>query len=55
MLLECSTIGFKARNNMAFRLTDEAKFLEVMTADIPPPPPEAARNRAINSGQLVSA
>ena len=32
-----------------------AEFVAVMTADIPPPPPEAARNRAINSGQVAPA
>lgn len=50
-----STIGFEKRNNTAFRITDEAEFVAVMTADIPPQPPEAARNRAINSGQMVPA
>lgn len=50
-----STIGFEKRNNTAFRITDEAEFVAVMTADIPPPPPEAARNRANNSGQAVPA
>ena len=50
-----STIGFEKRNNTAFRITDEAEFVAVMTADIPPPPPEAARNRAINSSQAVPA
>lgn len=47
-----STIGFEKRHNMAFRIEDEAEFVRVMTADIPPPPPEAARNRAINAGQV---
>ena len=47
-----STIGFEKRHNMAFRIEDEAEFVRVMTADIPPPPPEAARNRAINTGQV---
>lgn len=50
-----STIGFEARHNTAFRITDEAEFVAVMTADIPPPPPGAARNRAINAGQVVPA
>lgn len=50
-----STIGFEARHNTAFRIMDKAEFVRVMTADIPPPPPEAARNRAINSGQAVPA
>ena len=50
-----STIGFEARHNTAFRITDEAEFVAAMTADIPPPPRGAARNRAINSGQVVPA
>lgn len=50
-----STIGFETRHNTAFGITDEAEFVAAMTADIPPPPPEAARNRAINSGQMVAA
>jgi len=50
-----STIGFEARHNTAFRITDEAEFVAVMTADIPPPPPEAARNRAVKAGQVVPA
>ena len=50
-----STIGFEARHNTAFRITDEGEFVAAMTADIPPPPPGAARNRAINSGQVVPA
>lgn len=48
-----STIGFEKRNNRAFAIADEAEFVRAMTADIPPPPPEAARNRAINSGHAV--
>lgn len=50
-----STIGFERRNNTAFRIEDEAEFVRAMTSDIPPPPPEAARNRAINSGEAVAA
>ncbi|TRC98794.1 MBL fold metallo-hydrolase [Mesorhizobium sp. WSM4303] len=45
-----STIGFERRFNKAFRIEDEAAFVAAMTADIPPPPPEAARTRAINAG-----
>ena len=45
-----STIGFERRFNKAFRIEDEADFVSAMTADIPPPPPEAAQNRAVNSG-----
>ena len=50
-----STIGFEKRNNTAFRIEEEAEFVRAMTADIPPPPPEAAKNRAINSGDMVAA
>lgn len=50
-----STIGFEKRNNTAFRIENEAEFVRAMTADIPPPPPEAAKNRAINSGDMVAA
>lgn len=50
-----STIGFEKRNNTAFGIEDEAEFVRAMTADIPPPPPEAAKNRAINSGDMVAA
>lgn len=46
-----STIGFERRFNKAFRIEDEAAFVTAMTADIPPPPPEAARTRAINAGK----
>ena len=45
-----STIGFEKRFNKAFRIEDEAAFVEAMTADIPPPPPDAASNRASNAG-----
>ena len=48
-----STIGFEKRNNLAFQIADEAEFVRVMLADIPPAPPQAARNRAINAGDLV--
>jgi glyoxylase-like metal-dependent hydrolase (beta-lactamase superfamily II) len=49
-----STIGFEKRYNKAFRIEDEPTFLRAMLADIPPPPPQAARVRAFNSG-LVAA
>ena len=50
-----STIGFEKRNNRAFRIEDEAEFVRMMIADIPPAPPEAARTRAVNAGQAVAA
>lgn len=45
-----STIGFERRFNKAFRIDDEAAFVMAMVADIPPPPPDAARTRALNAG-----
>jgi hydroxyacylglutathione hydrolase len=45
-----STIGFEKRFNKAFRIGEEEEFVAVMTADIPPPPPGAARTRALNAG-----
>ncbi|OYX41274.1 MAG: MBL fold metallo-hydrolase [Rhodobacterales bacterium 32-67-9] len=50
-----SSIGFELRHNTAFGIKDEEEFVRVMTADIPPPPPEAAQNRAINTGLEVPA
>ena len=50
-----STIGFEKRYNKALRVDDERQFVRIMTADIPPPPPDAARTRAINSGTAVAA
>jgi len=45
-----STIGFEKRFNKAFSIGDEEAFVAAMTADVPPPPPEAARMRALNAG-----
>ncbi len=50
-----STIGFEKRHNKAFRVDDEAVFVRAMTIDVPPPPPEAARLRAANSGTMAAA
>ncbi len=50
-----STIGFEKRHNLAFRVEDEAAFVQMMVADIPPPPPGAAQIRAVNAGQLAAA
>jgi glyoxylase-like metal-dependent hydrolase (beta-lactamase superfamily II) len=50
-----STIGFEKRYNRAFRIEDEPTFLRAMLADIPPPPPQAARVRAVNSGVAAPA
>lgn len=45
-----STIGFERRFNKAFRIEDEKAFVSAMTAEIPPPPPDAAGTRAANAG-----
>lgn len=50
-----STIGFEKRHNEAFAIDDEAAFVSLMTAEIPPAPPEAARIRAANSGLAAAA
>ena len=49
-----STLGFEKRHNKAFRIEDEAEFLRVMLAEIPPPPPEAAALRAANAGRAAA-
>jgi hydroxyacylglutathione hydrolase len=45
-----STIGYEKRHNRAFQVEDEAAFVQMMIADIPPPPPGAAQTRAVNAG-----
>ena len=50
-----STIGFEKRHNRAFGIENEAEFVRAMVADIPPPPPGAARTRALNAGQSAPA
>jgi glyoxylase-like metal-dependent hydrolase (beta-lactamase superfamily II) len=45
-----STIGFERRFNRAFQLDDEAAFLRHMLENIPSPPADAARIRAVNLG-----
>lgn len=50
-----STIGFEKRHNAAFAITDEDEFVQEMLVETPPPPPEAARLRAINAGLAVPA
>ncbi len=47
-----STIGFEKRHNRAFRIDDEEEFVQRMLTDIPAPPPEAARLRALNAGAV---
>jgi hydroxyacylglutathione hydrolase len=50
-----STIGFEKRNNKAFRIEDENEFVQRMLSDVPPPPPDAARLRALNAGHPAPA
>lgn len=50
-----STIGFERRFNKAFLIEDEDAFVSAMVADIPPPPPDAARTRAANAGFATGA
>lgn len=50
-----STIGFERRHNAAFRIEDEAAFVQAMLADIPEPPARAAELRAINAGHAPAA
>lgn len=50
-----STIGFEKRHNKAFRIEDEAEFVQQMTSDIPPAPPGAAELRALNAGRATTA
>ena len=45
-----STIGFERRFNRAFQFDDEAAFVRHMLENIPAPPAEAAKIRAINLG-----
>jgi len=45
-----STIGFERRFNRAFQIDNETAFVRHMLEDIPTPPAEAARIRAINLG-----
>jgi hypothetical protein len=49
-----STMGYEKRYNKAFRIGDEVEFLRTMLADVPPPPPQAAQIRAINSGMMAT-
>lgn len=50
-----STIGFERRHNEAFRIADEDAFVQAMLVDIPEPPAQAARLRALNAGRAEAA
>jgi glyoxylase-like metal-dependent hydrolase (beta-lactamase superfamily II) len=45
-----STIGFERRFNKAFQIDNRDEFVRYMLQNIPTPPPDAARIRAINLG-----
>ena len=45
-----STLGFERRFNSAFQIDNEAAFVRHMLENIPQPPAEATRIRAINLG-----
>ena len=47
-----STIGFERRFNKAFQIADRAEFVRYMLNGVPAPPPDAARIRARNLGNL---
>lgn len=49
-----STIGFERRFNKAFQIADQEAFVGHMLQDIPTPPRDAARIRAINLGEQES-
>jgi hydroxyacylglutathione hydrolase len=45
-----STIGFERRFNKAFQIDKRDEFVRYMLQNIPTPPPDAARIRAVNLG-----
>lgn len=45
-----SSIGFERRFNAAFRMADQAAFVQAMVTNIPPRPPLAEQTRAQNLG-----
>lgn len=45
-----STIGFERRFNPALKIGDKDEFVNYMLRNIPTPPPDTARNRAVNLG-----
>jgi glyoxylase-like metal-dependent hydrolase (beta-lactamase superfamily II) len=50
-----STIGFERRFNRAFATEDLEAFVQLMLADIPAPPPDAATIRSANLSAIRSA
>lgn len=50
-----STIGFEKRFNRAFRIDNEAQFVELMLSEIPPRPARAEEIRAQNLGAVTAS
>jgi hydroxyacylglutathione hydrolase len=50
-----STIGFERKHNDALTIEDEQRFVEELTANLPPQPPNFERVVALNRGPLVTA
>ena len=50
-----STVGFELRHNEALQIGDEAEFVDELTSDLPPQPPNFERVVAMNRGPLVTA
>jgi hydroxyacylglutathione hydrolase len=49
-----STVGFERRHNETLAIADEADFVEEVTANLPPQPPNFERVVALNRGPLVT-
>jgi rhodanese-related sulfurtransferase len=49
-----STIGFERRHNEILAIDDESTFVETVTANLPPQPPNFERVVAMNRGPLVT-
>ena len=49
-----STIGFERRFNRAFGIGEEEEFVRYMLQNIPTPPAEASKTRAMNLGVKTS-
>jgi glyoxylase-like metal-dependent hydrolase (beta-lactamase superfamily II) len=50
-----STIGFERRFNQSFQIADRDEFVRHMLREIPTPPPNAKKNRALNMGFSAEA
>jgi hydroxyacylglutathione hydrolase len=50
-----STVGFERRHNDVLSIADEGEFVDEVTANLPPQPPNFKRVVAMNRGPLVTA